>query len=103
MRDLLLRGKNAKLLVSLKDDGKWYPGSLARAAGMSYVHATMVLNELAREGVVEFKQEGKWKKVALSEKGAKIAMALDELMSRMAALEVKEEKKPEEKKEPEKK
>ena len=94
-RELLLHPRTAMLVVSLKEDGKkWYASSLARAVGLSYVYVTEVLNTLQRDGVVEFKREGKIKRVMLTEKGMKIANALDELMTKLNTIEAKEESKP---------
>lgn len=86
-RDVLLHPKNAIVLTSLKDDTrKWYAGSLARQSGLSYVYVTALLAIFEKEGVVDIKKEGKVRRVTLTEKGQKIATALDELVGKLALL-----------------
>ena len=83
-KDLLLHVKNAKLLVAIKGDGrKWYASSLAREAGLSYVHAAEVLDGFARDGLVELKKEGKIRRATLTESGMKIALAVEELLGKL--------------------
>jgi len=92
-KEALLHPKTAVVLVSLKEDGKrWYASSLARQANLSYVYVTELLNLFQSDGVVEFKREGKIKRVMLTEKGIRIATAVSELMDRIAQLETKEQK-----------
>lgn len=86
-KDVLLHPKNALLLTSLKDDTKkWYAGSLARQTGLSYVYVTELLGLFEKDGVVEIKKDGKVRKVTLTEKGQKVATAVEELVGKIAAL-----------------
>ena len=86
-KDVLIHPKNVLVLTSLKDGEKrWYAGSLARQSGLSYVYVTELLRIFEKEGVVDIKKEGKVRKVALTEKGQKIATALDELLGKLSAL-----------------
>lgn len=86
-KEVILHPKSAVVLVSLKEDGKrWYASSLARQAELSYVYVTEILGVFLRDGLIEFKKEGKIKRVVLTESGLKIANALDELMSRLNVL-----------------
>ena len=86
-RDVLIHPKNVLVLTSLKDgERKWYAGSLARQSGLSYVYVTELLRIFEKDGVVEIKKEGKVRKVALTDKGQKIATALDELLGKLSAL-----------------
>jgi len=81
--EMIFREKPVSLLLSLKDGGKrWYASSLARESGLSYVHATKLLNKLAEEGVVEFDNDKKMKFVSLTPKGQRIVLALEELVNK---------------------
>jgi len=85
-RDALLRLKNARVLIALKEDGKrWYASNLAKEAGLSYVHVTELLDSFVRDGLVEIKKEGRVRRVLLTENGLKVANAIDELLSRLGA------------------
>lgn len=86
-RDVILHPKNAIVVTSLKDDTKkWYAGSLARQSGLSYVYVTELLAMFEKDGVIDIKKEGKVRRVTLTEKGQKIATALDELIGKLAAI-----------------
>ena len=86
-KDAILHPKTAAVLISLKDDGKkWYASSLARQSGLSYVYVTEILDIFSKDGLIEFRKEGKIKRVLLTESGLKIANALDELVSRVNAI-----------------
>ncbi len=88
-KEVILHPKSATVLVSLKEDGKkWYASSLARQSGLSYVYVTEILGIFLKDGLIEFKKEGKIKRVRLTESGLKVANALDELVSRINAIAV---------------
>jgi DNA-binding MarR family transcriptional regulator len=68
------------VLLALKDASvQWYPSKLAQASGASYVYVTQWLTKLEVGGWVKFERKGRQKIVVLTEKGAAIAQALDEL------------------------
>jgi len=84
LRDVILHPKNVRVLVLLKQDGKkWYASSLAKEAGLSYVHVSELLDSFAHEGLLKAEKEGRIKRVTLTENGLKVANALDELVSRL--------------------
>jgi len=86
-KEVLLHAKSAAVLVSLKEDGKrWYASSLARQSGLSYVYVTEILGVFLKDGLIEIKNEGKIRRVTLTESGMKVANALDELLSRLNAI-----------------
>jgi len=100
-KSALLHHKNARVLVALKTDAKkWYASSLAKEAGLSYVYVSEILGVFEKDGLVEVKKEGKIRRVSLTENGAKVANALEELFLRLSAVSpapAKEEKKEEKK------
>lgn len=86
MKHLFLKSKSCAILLLLKDSQQvWYPSKLAREAGASYVHATNLLSELLRQGVVLQERKGKQKHYRLTDKGAAIASTLEEFSKRCDA------------------
>jgi len=89
-RGVLLHSRNAKLLVTLKvSERKWYAGALVKETGLSYVYVSRLLSIFSRDGLVEVRREGRIRRVTLTENGARAAQLLDELASRLSALEKK--------------
>lgn len=90
---ILLRGKQARMLMLLRDEGQeWYISSIAREAGTTYVSACNFLLKCERLGIVGSEKHGKVKSIRLTEKGARIAGMLDGIYS---AISEKEESKDE--------
>jgi len=76
---LVLRKKPAVLLTNLRNSSQsWYISSLARAAGITYVYAAHMLSSFEKAGLVSFEAKGRVKVVRLTEKGGRLAAALDE-------------------------
>lgn len=72
--NIILRGKQSRILVALRDTGQaWYVSSLAKAAGTTYVHACNFINVCEELGIVNCEKHGKLKVVKLTDKGAKMA------------------------------
>ena len=92
----ILRLKNARILVLLKNDARrWYASNLARESGLSYVYVAEVLEVFRNGGLIELKKEGKIRRALLTENGLRAANALDDLIGRLAiSSEVSQEKKP---------
>ena len=63
----------------------WYPAKLANTSGASYVYTTNFLTKLKALGIVAFQEEGRTKRVLLTEQGVNIAVALDALMQKLEA------------------
>ncbi len=81
--NIILRGKQTRILVALRDTNQaWYVSSLAKAAGTTYVHACNFINVCEELGIVNCEKHGKLKVVKLTEKGAKMA----EMISGISAL-----------------
>lgn len=96
VRSLFLKLKPARILLFLKDDSQpWYPSKLARESGCSYVHAVNLLSALRSLGIVGVEKKGKQNLYKLSEKGAYLALSLDDF-ARKCDLAEQDAKKPKE-------
>jgi len=84
LKQFLLKGKPAAVLLALKDSGSsWYPSKLAQVSGASYVYVTTWLTKLEAAGWVKFERKGRQKAVTLTEKGMAVAQALEELVRKI--------------------
>ena len=75
----LFKRKPLRLLLLLLQDKNWYPSLLARESNQSYIHTTKVLSALEDIGLVTSEFNGKKKSIKLTEKGEKIARAVEEI------------------------
>ena len=67
---ILIREKQARILVALKDANReWHVSSLAKASGTTYVHTCNFLKECERLGLTTGERHGKSKVVRLTSKG----------------------------------
>ncbi len=84
---LLLREKPARLLVALRaaESGGLPVSALARAAGMSVVHASNTVAMLSTEHLVDVARSGREKRVKLTPYGVEIASTLDALLAKLVA------------------
>ena len=74
MGNILLRNKQAGILIALKDTSQsWYISSLAKAADTTYVHACNFLSECEKLGLTSSEKHGKMKTIKLTDKGRKVA------------------------------
>ena len=88
MKSLFLKSKPCAVFLLLKDTQQdWYASKLARAANCSYIHTTNLLTELAKAGAVSCEKKGKQRIFRLTEKGAYIALTLDDFVKKCDALE----------------
>ena len=88
MKTLFLKLKPATVLMLLKDSQQqWYPSKLARASNASYVHTVNLLVNLRRHGVVTIEKKGRQNFYKLTEKGAYLALALDDFAKKCDAFE----------------
>ncbi len=84
LRQFLLKGKPASVLLALKDTSStWYPSKLAQVSGASYVYITTWLSSLEKDGWVKFERRGRMKAVGLTEKGLAAAQAFEEFVRKM--------------------
>ncbi len=90
--NLLVREKQARILMALKDSSQeWYVSSLAKAAGTTYVHTCNFINECEHLGLTTGERHGKTKVVRLTSKGARISEMMESIYS-LVNEQAKEEK-----------
>ena len=88
LKRLLLKPKPCSVLILLKDTEQiWYPSKLARVSGSSYVHVINLLTNLRKFGIVASEKKGKQNIFHLTEKGAYLALTLDDLSKKCEAAE----------------
>jgi predicted transcriptional regulator len=88
MKQLFIKNKPSSVLLLLKDSQQtWYPSKLARASNSSYVHAVNLLVELRKRGVVSVEKKGRQNLYRLTEKGAYLALALDDFVKKCESFE----------------
>jgi predicted transcriptional regulator len=88
MKKLFLKVKPCAVLLLLKDSNQvWYPSKLARSAGISYVHTVNLLSQLSAMGAVTSEKKGKQNFYKLTEKGAHIALSLEDFSKKCDSLE----------------
>lgn len=92
---ILIRGKQADMLLALKDRSQeWYISGVARRSSTSYVSACNFLAECRKRGIVSVEKHGRTKGIKLTEKGLLIAEHLERIRT---LLEEAETAKPKEK------
>jgi len=68
------------ILISLRNSGKNRYGSiLAKEVDCTYSHAVKILQEMEKAKLVSFEKQGRIKTIKLTEKGSKIAEAIDKI------------------------
>ena len=88
LKRLLLKPKPCSILLLLKDSEQtWYPSKLARVSGSSYVHVINLLSNLRKFEIVASEKKGKQNIFHLTEKGAYLALTLDDLAKKCEAAE----------------
>lgn len=88
MKTLFLKIKPSSILMLLKDSQQqWYPSKLARASNSSYVHTVNLLIELRSKGAVTIEKKGRQNFYKLTEKGAYLALSLDDFAKKCDAFE----------------
>ena len=85
MENVFLRPKPCRVIVLLKDSNSKYISELAKESGATYVHTTKLLRKLEKNEIVTIEQNGKKRMVKLTDKGNKIASALNEVMDSIAS------------------
>ena len=83
--EFLLREKPARLLLALRTatSAGTNVSALAKASGMSLVHASNLIAALSKEGLLEAQRTGREKRVKLTPLGAEVASALDLLLAKL--------------------
>ncbi len=87
---IILKDKQARILLSLKADQEWYISSLAKATGTTYVHACRFLTACEAIGITRSERHGKIKAIKLTERGAKVAEFIEGIYGIMSQPQKKE-------------
>jgi DNA-binding transcriptional ArsR family regulator len=78
--ELLLHGKPAGIILSLKSKEKKYASVLSKENDCTYTHTLKILDELRDYGIVDFEKDGRIKYVTLTELGEDVAHELEGLV-----------------------
>ena len=78
---ILLREKQAGIILLLKNGQDTSISGIAKATGTTYVHVSNFLSECEKLGITSSERHGRLKSIRLSEKGMKLA----ELISAVSA------------------
>ncbi|MCX8194521.1 MAG: hypothetical protein N3G22_00210 [Candidatus Micrarchaeota archaeon] len=88
MKRLFVKIKPASVLLLLKDtQQQWYPSKLARSSNSSYVHTVNLLSKLRKGGIVLLEKKGKQNYYRLTDKGAQLAILLEDFVKKCDAIE----------------
>ncbi len=80
MLSIFMRPKPCRIMILLRDnESSWHLSKLARGSGSTHVYVSGFITGLAEKGLVTVEVKGKKKFVKLTEKGMKIANAIEEL------------------------
>ena len=75
---ILFREKPAMMLVELRNaKSEVYASSLAKNVDCTYSHVVKILQEMQREGLINFDKQGRLKLLTLTRKGEDVANAID--------------------------
>ncbi len=76
--NVFFREKPAMMLVHLKNSkNQMYASSLAKQIDCTYSHVVKILQEMEKEGIVNFDKQGRLKLLSLTKKGQDIAEHID--------------------------
>ncbi len=77
---VFFREKPAMMLVELKNaKSEVYASSLAKQIDCTYSHVVKILQEMEREGLINFDKQGRLKLLTLTKKGQDIASRIDDV------------------------
>lgn len=75
----LFREKPAMMLVELKNaKSEVYASSLAKTIDCTYSHVVKILQDMEKEGLINFDKQGRLKLLTLTKKGQDVAMKIDD-------------------------
>lgn len=79
---VFFREKPAMMLVELKNaKSEVYASSLAKHVDCTYSHVVKILQQMEREGLVNFDKQGRLKLLTLTKKGQDVAGNIDHIRS----------------------
>lgn len=77
---VFFREKPAMMLIELKNaKSEVYASSLAKHIDCTYSHVVKILQEMEREGLLNFDKQGRLKLLTLTKKGQEIASRIDDV------------------------
>jgi DNA-binding MarR family transcriptional regulator len=77
---VFFREKPSMMLVELKNaKSEVYASSLAKQIDCTYSHVVKILQEMEREGLINFDKQGRLKLLTLTKKGQEIASRIDDV------------------------
>lgn len=77
---VFFREKPAMMLVELKNaKSEVYASALAKSIDCTYSHVVKILQEMEREGLVNFDKQGRLKLLTLTKKGHEIAGRIEDV------------------------
>lgn len=78
--NVFFREKPAMVLITLKNNkNEVYASSLAKVIDCTYSHVVKILQEMEKEGLVNFEKEGRLKLLTLTKKGIDVADHIDRI------------------------
>ena len=78
--NVFFREKPAMMLVELKNaKSEVYASSLAKQIDCTYSHVVKILQEMEREGLINFDKQGRLKLLTLTKKGTDVAGRIDDV------------------------
>ena len=82
--NVFFREKPAMMLVNLKNaKGTMYASSLAKQIDCTYSHVVKILQEMEKEGLINFEKQGRLKLLTLTKKGSEIADHIYEIQNKL--------------------
>lgn len=78
--NVFFREKPAMMLVELRNaKSEVYASSLAKNIDCTYSHVVKILQQMQREGLINFDKQGRLKLLTLTKKGQEIANKIDDI------------------------
>jgi predicted transcriptional regulator len=74
-------------IVLILREGETYPSAVAKKVGTTFAHALHILAKLEKAGLVASREEGRIRRVKLTEKGEELASALEKLRGMVEVME----------------
>jgi len=75
----LVQEKPVAMVLALQQEVESYPSALARKVGTTFAHALHILSRLEEAGVVTSREEGRIRRVRLTDMGTELALILERL------------------------
>jgi predicted transcriptional regulator len=80
MFQVFARPKPCRILSLLRDsESTWHLSKIAKSSDTTYVYVTKLMSHLAKNGLVTIEAKGKKRVVKLTERGMRVAKAIEEL------------------------